>query len=90
MIGAMPDLPIVDSHVHLWDPSLHEIPWLHGNDRLNHVFGLPEEAIRIVVPPMGGAFGAKAFVFRLFLRCLFVGGRQAATGLGTTRPLEET
>ncbi len=42
MIGAMPDLPIVDSHVHLWDPSLHEIPWLHGNDRLNHVFGLPE------------------------------------------------
>ncbi len=42
MIGAMPDFPIIDSHVHLWDPSLHEIPWLHGNDRLNHAFGLPE------------------------------------------------
>ena len=26
------------------------------------VFGLPEEAIRIVCPPMGGSFGAKTFV----------------------------
>lgn len=29
---------------------------------LARVFGIPEERIRIVCPPMGGAFGAKAFV----------------------------
>lgn len=38
----MPNIPIIDSHVHLWDPSLHRIPWLDGNDRLHHRFGIPE------------------------------------------------
>ncbi len=29
---------------------------------LAHVFGLEETGVRVVVPPMGGAFGSKAFV----------------------------
>lgn len=38
----MPDFPIVDSHVHLWDPTLHRLEWLDGNNLLNHPFGIPE------------------------------------------------
>ncbi len=38
----MPDLPIVDSHVHLWDPGHFRIAWLDGNPRLNQRFALPE------------------------------------------------
>jgi L-fuconolactonase len=38
----MPDIPIVDSHVHLWDPTQLRIPWLDSNARLNKRFALPE------------------------------------------------
>jgi L-fuconolactonase len=38
----MPDLPIVDAHVHLWDPGLMRIPWLDGDATLERPFGLAE------------------------------------------------
>jgi L-fuconolactonase len=36
----MPDFPIVDSHVHLWDPGHFRMEWLDGNQTLGTPFDL--------------------------------------------------
>lgn len=38
----MPDGPIIDSHVHLWDPTAFRMPWLDGNKRLNKPYDLAD------------------------------------------------
>ena len=34
--------PIIDSHVHLWDPTRFRMPWLDDNEKIGKPFGLPE------------------------------------------------
>ncbi|MDB5058524.1 MAG: amidohydrolase 2 [Chloroflexi bacterium] len=38
----MPDVPIVDSHLHLWDPTRFRMAWLDGDEVLEKPFGLQE------------------------------------------------
>jgi L-fuconolactonase len=38
----MPDFPIIDTHVHLWDPEHFRIPWLSDAGILNKRYALPE------------------------------------------------
>ena len=40
----MPDLPVVDAHVHLWDPGRLRMPWLDDNARLGRSFDLADFA----------------------------------------------
>jgi L-fuconolactonase len=35
----MPDFPIVDAHLHLWDPDSLRVPWIDGDPTLDRRFG---------------------------------------------------
>lgn len=38
----MPDVPIVDAHLHLWDPTYFRMSWLDGNALLDRRYDLAE------------------------------------------------
>lgn len=38
----MPDVPIVDAHVHLWDPEHFRMVWLDGDELLHRRYDLPD------------------------------------------------
>jgi len=40
----MPDVPVVDAHVHLWDPDRFRMPWVDDNTRLRRSFDLADFA----------------------------------------------
>ena len=38
----MPDIPLIDAHLHLWDPHHFRMSWLDGNAVLDQPYGLAE------------------------------------------------
>ncbi len=38
----MPNVPIIDAHVHLWNPQVFPMPWLTEVPAINYPFGLAE------------------------------------------------
>jgi CO/xanthine dehydrogenase Mo-binding subunit len=49
----------VDDRLEVWTGT--QTPFNVRSD-LASIFGIPEERVRVIVPPMGGSFGAKTFV----------------------------
>lgn len=41
-MNQIPDFPIIDTHVHLWDPHYMRLPWLDDNPTLRKPFGLAD------------------------------------------------
>ena len=78
----MIDFPVIDTHLHLWDPSHLRYPWLDGNELLNKAY-LPE-AYR-------AACGVVPVEQMVFLQCecdfsQFLDEANWVTGLAQTDP----
>lgn len=55
----MSSLRILDSHFHIWDPAVQNLPWLAGLDKLNHKFTLEQleaEYAELGVDFLGGVY----------------------------------
>lgn len=38
----MPNFPIIDAHVHLWEPTKYRVPWLDNIPKIGGTYGIPE------------------------------------------------